>query len=182
MTNEITITVNGKQHAVQADPETPLVYVLRNELGLHATKFGCGLAQCGVCSVLLDGQEIRSCVTPVASAAGHQITTLEGLADVWAQKVSKTANTAKAASAGKASAEGAELHPVQQAWIELQVPQCGYCQNGMMMQAVSLLNTTPHPSKSEIRAAMDGHICRCGTYMRIVAAIERAATQMSKEA
>jgi aerobic-type carbon monoxide dehydrogenase small subunit (CoxS/CutS family) len=177
MTPPIVITVNGKPHSVQADTETPLVYVLRNEMGLHATKFGCGLAQCGVCSVLLDGQEIRSCVTPVGSTVGHQITTLEGLAAVWAKKTAKDTP-----SSGSVTAAATDLHPVQQAWIDLQVPQCGYCQNGMMIQAVSLLSDKPHPTRSEIRAAMDGHICRCGTYMRIVAAIEQAAAHMSKEA
>jgi isoquinoline 1-oxidoreductase alpha subunit len=177
MMSSIVITVNGKKHSVQADPETPLVYVLRNEMSLHATKFGCGLAQCGVCSVLLDGQEIRSCVTPVASAAGHQITTLEGLGALWAQKTAKASPSSASVAAG-----ATDLHPVQQAWIDLQVPQCGYCQNGMMMQAVSLLNDKPQPTRSDIQAAMEGHICRCGTYMRIVAAIERAATHMSKEA
>jgi aerobic-type carbon monoxide dehydrogenase small subunit (CoxS/CutS family) len=176
MASGITITVNGKQREVRADAETPLVYVLRNELGLHGTKFGCGVAQCGVCSVLLDGQEIRSCIMPVAIAAGHEITTLEGVADSWAHR--KPAAKAKAQDAQQAPA----LHPVQQAWIDLQVPQCGYCQSGMMIQAISLLNTNPQPTRSDIVAAMQGHICRCGTHMRIIAAIERAAAQMSKEA
>lgn len=170
MTAGMTITVNGKQHEVQADAETPLVYVLRNEIGLHGTKFGCGVAQCGVCSVLLDGQEIRSCIMPVAMAVGHEITTLEGLAPLWAER-KKTPD-----AAGKI----ADLHPVQQAWIDLQVPQCGYCQSGMMIQAVSLLNTNPRPTRADIVAAMQGHICRCGTHMRIIAAIEQTAEQMSK--
>jgi aerobic-type carbon monoxide dehydrogenase small subunit (CoxS/CutS family) len=169
MTAEIVITVNGKPHAVRADPETPLLYVLRNELGLRATKFGCGVAQCGVCSVLLDGREIRACVTPVSSAVGHQITTLEGLGQLWARKAA-------------AHDPGAtDLHPVQQAWIDLQVPQCGYCQSGMMIQAVSLLNLKRQPTKDEILAAMEGHICRCGTHMRIIAAVERAASHMKQE-
>ncbi|WP_233834207.1 (2Fe-2S)-binding protein [Paraburkholderia sp. ZP32-5] len=171
----MTITVNGKQHEVQADAETPLVYVLRNELGLHGTKFGCGVAQCGVCSVLLDGQEIRSCIMPVAMVVGHEITTLEGLGPLWQQKK----KTAPAATAKEST--NADLHPVQRAWIDHQVPQCGYCQSGMMIQAVSLLETNPQPSRADIVASMQGHICRCGTHMRIIAAIEQAATQMGKE-
>jgi aerobic-type carbon monoxide dehydrogenase small subunit (CoxS/CutS family) len=175
MTSGMTITVNGKQHEVQADAETPLVYVLRNELGLHGTKFGCGVAQCGVCSVLLDGQEIRSCIMPVAMVVGHEITTLEGLGPLWAEKKKNApAATAK-------DSVNADLHPVQRAWIDHQVPQCGYCQSGMMIQAVSLLETNPQPSRADIVAAMQGHICRCGTHMRIIAAIEQAATQMGKE-
>jgi isoquinoline 1-oxidoreductase alpha subunit len=175
MPSGITITVNGKPRDVQADAETPLVYVLRNELGLHGTKFGCGVAQCGVCSVLLDGQEIRSCIVPVATAAGHQITTLEGVADLWIRKQEPAADSGP-------SAEAPALHPVQQAWIDLQVPQCGYCQSGMIIQAISLLNANPQPTRSDIVAAMQGHICRCGTHMRIIAAIERASAQMSKGA
>jgi aerobic-type carbon monoxide dehydrogenase small subunit (CoxS/CutS family) len=169
MAATIGINVNGEERAIHADPDTPLLYVLRNELGLHATKFGCGLAQCGVCSVLLDGREIRSCVTPVSVAVGHRITTVEGLSAAWA--------------GDKTPAEGASapLHPVQQAWIDKQVPQCGYCQSGMMIQAVSLLNAKPHPTRDDIRAGMEGHICRCGTHMRVMAAIEQAATQMRKE-
>lgn len=175
MTSGISINVNGRQHAVQADPETPLVYVLRNELGLHATKFGCGVAQCGVCSVLLDGQEIRSCIIPVSMAAGHEITTVEGLSELWANRKKPPG------VAGQQESGGADLHPVQQAWIRLQVPQCGYCQSGMMMQAVSLLNTNPQPTRNDIVASMQGHICRCGTHMRIIAAIEQAADQLVKE-
>jgi aerobic-type carbon monoxide dehydrogenase small subunit (CoxS/CutS family) len=176
MTSGITLNVNGKEYTVEADPETPLVYVLRNEFGLHATKFGCGVAQCGVCSVLLDGQEIRSCILPVSMAAGHEITTLEGLSEVWAKKKAP----AHASERDVPATTG--LHPVQQAWIKLQVPQCGYCQSGMMIQAVSLLNTNPRPTRGDIVASMQGHICRCGTHMRIIAAIEQAADQMSKEA
>jgi aerobic-type carbon monoxide dehydrogenase small subunit (CoxS/CutS family) len=174
----MTITVNGRQHEVQADAETPLVYVLRNEIGLHGTKFGCGVAQCGVCSVLLDGQEIRSCIMPVALAVGHEITTLEGLVDVWAQRKKPSPPVP---GDGATDAGGAKLHPIQRAWIDHQVPQCGYCQSGMMIQAVSLLNTNPQPTRADIVAAMQGHICRCGTHMRIIAAIEQAATQMSRE-
>lgn len=171
----MTLTVNGRPHEVQADAETPLVYVLRNEIGLRGTKFGCGVAQCGVCSVLLDGQEIRSCIMPVGMAVGHEITTLEGLGDVWAQR-----KKASAAAPAKAAAD-ADLHPIQQAWIDHQVPQCGYCQSGMMIQAVSLLNTNPRPARADIVAAMQGHICRCGTHMRIISAIEQAAEQMGRE-
>ena len=172
MTANLSINVNGKEHQVQADSDTPLLYVLRNELGLYATKFGCGLAQCGVCSVLMDGKEIRSCVMPVSAVAGHRITTVEGLGAAWAEQAPDQA---------KAKGEEAPLHPVQQAWIDNQVPQCGYCQSGMMIQAVSLLNEKPQPSRDEIRAGMDGHICRCGTHMRVMTAIEQAATQMAKE-
>ncbi len=175
MTTGITITVNGRQHAVQADPETPRVCVLRNELGLYATKFGCGVAQCGVCSVLLDGQEIRSCIMPVSMAAGHEITTLEGLGELWEQR-KRTPGTSL-----HREPETTDLHPIQKAWIKLQVPQCGYCQSGMMIQAVSLLNTNPQPTRSDIVASMQGHICRCGTHMRIISAIEQAADHMSKE-
>lgn len=174
MATETTITVNGKQHRVQATPDTPLLYVLRNELGLHAAKFGCGVAQCGVCSVLLDQQEIRSCVTPVGEVAGRSITTVEGLADLWAQDQKTPAQTAT----GPAQPP---VHPIQQAWIDLQVPQCGYCQSGMMIQTASLLHTNPAPTNQEIRKALDGHICRCGTHMRIMAAVERAASAMRKE-
>lgn len=172
MSSGIKISVNGELREVHAAPETPLVYVLRNELNLHGTKFGCGLAQCGVCSVLLDGQEIRSCVMPVSATVGHEITTLEGLRDAWLRK------TKTHAPGGKATEE--ELHPVQQAWIDQQVPQCGYCQSGMMIQAVSLLNQNPRPTRKEIIRGMQGHICRCGTHMRIITAIEQAATKMNK--
>jgi len=163
----ITINVNGKDHEISADPDTALLYVLRNELNLYASKFGCGLAQCGVCSVLLDGQEIRACITSVSQAVGHAVTTLEGLPALWAAKA-KSPSTS-------------ELHPIQQAWIDEQVPQCGYCQSGMMIQAASLLHENPNPTNKEIRTAMDGHICRCGTQMRIMKAVERAADVMRKE-
>ena len=163
--SNLAITVNDKQHAVAADPDTPLLYVLRNELGLMATKFGCGLAQCGVCSVM---REIRACVTPVSTAQGKSIVTLEGLPALW----SKTN--------GSESAKGTPppLHPIQQAWIDLQVPQCGYCQSGMMIQAVSLLHENASPTNAQIREALDGHICRCGTHMRVMAAVEKAAEEM----
>jgi aerobic-type carbon monoxide dehydrogenase small subunit (CoxS/CutS family) len=151
---EVTLRVNGQQHTVEVDPAAPLLYVLRNDLGLRGPRFGCGLGQCGACTVLLDGSPIRSCVTPV-SAAQSEITTLEGL-----------------------SKDG-ELHPVQKAWIELQVPQCGYCQNGQIMTAKALLDRTPNPSDEELRQGMDGVICRCMTYYRIQAAVRRAAETMA---
>jgi len=141
------------------------LYVLHNELHLHGPRFGCGLAQCGACSVLLDGKEIRSCVTPVAAVAGKNITTLEGLPTSWAS------------TSGQSSVS---LHPIQQAWIDVQVPHCGYCQNGMMIQAADLLSSNKNPSEDEIRTAMNGHLCRCGTYPRILTAIQQAAAAMRK--
>ena len=147
----LTITVNGQPHPVAATPDTPLLYVLRNELHLHAAKFGCGLSQCGACTVLQDGKAIRSCVTPVSSVAGSQITTLEGL------------GTAE------------HPHPIQQAFITEQAAQCGYCIPGMMMTAAGLLESNPTPSQDEIVQAMDGNLCRCGTHVRIMRAIQRAA-------
>jgi aerobic-type carbon monoxide dehydrogenase small subunit (CoxS/CutS family) len=171
MASSLKISVNGLTHSVSASLDTPLLYVLHNELHLHGPRFGCGLAQCGACSVLLDGKEIRSCVTPVAAvAAPAQITTLEGLPALWA-KESKSASTAGATL---------ELHPLQQAWIDVQVPHCGYCQNGMMIQAADLLSTTKTPSEAQIKTAMNGHLCRCGTYPRILTAIQQAAVVMAK--
>ena len=167
MANSIRIKVNGLTHGVSASLDTPLLYVLHNELHLHGPRFGCGLAQCGACSVLLDGKEIRSCVTPVAAVSGKSITTLEGLPALYA------------ASRGTTAAAPA-LHPLQQAWIDVQVPHCGYCQNGMMIQAADLLATTKNPSEDQIRTAMNGHLCRCGTYPRILTAIQKAAAVMAK--
>ena len=169
MTDPVSIKVNGREVPVSASPDTPLLYVLTNELDLHGPRFGCGLAQCGACSVLLDGKEIRSCVTPVASVAGKNITTLEGLPALWA----KERGTTSAAPA---------LHPLQQAWIDVQVPQCGYCQNGMIIQAADLLATTKNPTEVQIKQAMNGHLCRCGTYTSILEAIQRAAKAMAKGA
>ena len=168
MANGIKIKVNGLTHGVQASLDTPLLYVLHNELHLHGPRFGCGLAQCGACSVLLNGKEIRSCVTPVAAVAGQSITTREGLPAQWAARSGQTAAAAPA------------LHPLQQAWIDVQVPHCGYCQNGMMIQAADLLATTKNPSEDQIRTAMNGHLCRCGTYPRILTAIQQAAAVMAK--
>jgi aerobic-type carbon monoxide dehydrogenase small subunit (CoxS/CutS family) len=168
MAKALNIRVNGKVHRVAASPNTPLLYVLRNELELNGPRYGCGLAQCGSCSVLLDGKEIRSCVTPVASVADGAVTTLEGLAATYGGK--------------KTQAEGRDLHPVQQAWIDEQVPQCGYCQNGMMIKATELLQITPRPSVAQIKQHMNTHLCRCGTYPRIVSAVKRASVLMAKEA
>jgi aerobic-type carbon monoxide dehydrogenase small subunit (CoxS/CutS family) len=166
MASKLKIKVNGLVHPVSASLDTPLLYVLHNELHLHGPRFGCGLAQCGACSVLLNGKEIRSCVTPVAAVSGKSITTLEGLPGLWANR-----STAAAAP---------PLHPLQQAWIDVQVPHCGYCQNGMMIQAADLLAATKRPTEAQIRTAMNGHLCRCGTYPRILTAIQKAAAVMAK--
>jgi isoquinoline 1-oxidoreductase alpha subunit len=165
----LRIKVNGLVHNVTASLDTPLLYVLKNELHLHGPRFGCGLAQCGACSVLLDGKEIRGCVTPVAAVSGKNITTLEGLPALWAKERGLTGATPVA-------------HPLQQAWIDEQVPQCGYCQNGMLIQAADLLATTKRPSELQIKQAMNGHLCRCGTYSAIIRAVKRAADVMAKGA
>jgi isoquinoline 1-oxidoreductase alpha subunit len=154
----ITLTVNGKAHAIDAPDDMPLLWALRDLLGLTGTKFGCGMAQCGACTVLVGDQPARACVTPVASVAGKSVTTIEGLATT--------------------SASGApQLHPVQRAWIDADVVQCGYCQSGQVMSAVALLKAKPKPTDAEIDAAMGGNICRCGTYQRIRAAVRLAAGQ-----
>ena len=150
----ITFTVNGKARSVDVSPDTPLLWVLRDVLNLTGTKFGCGAALCGACTVHVEGEATRSCVTPVEMVEGKKITTIEGL-----------------------SAEGS--HPLQQAWIAEQVPQCGYCQSGMLMTAAELLARKPKPTDEDIDAALDGHICRCGTYQRIRRAIHRAARPAS---
>ncbi|MDA0679788.1 MAG: (2Fe-2S)-binding protein [Proteobacteria bacterium] len=147
-----TLNINGENHDVDVDPATPLLWVIREQIGLTGTKFGCGIAQCGACTIHLDGSPIRSCVTPVSAAVGMEIRTIEGIS----------------------SAE-AGLHPVQQAWIDEQVPQCGYCQSGQVMSAVALLESNPAPNDSDIDAAMSGNICRCGTYSRIRKGIKRAS-------
>jgi aerobic-type carbon monoxide dehydrogenase small subunit (CoxS/CutS family) len=169
-----TLTVNGTKREVQAPPDTPLLYVLKNDLALTGPQFGCGMAQCGACSVLADGKEIRSCVTPISQVAAREITTLEGLPARWAQQ--RQLSGAEAATT---------LHPVQQAWIDEQVPMCGFCQSGMMIKAVELLDRTPSPTMAQIIAAFttDGpspHLCRCGTYVAIVEAVQRAATVVAK--
>jgi aerobic-type carbon monoxide dehydrogenase small subunit (CoxS/CutS family) len=169
MASSLKIKVNGLVHSVSASLDTPLLYVLHNELHLHGPRFGCGLAQCGACSVLLNGKEIRSCVTPVAAVSGGSITTLEGLSAFFA-------------NGRGSSASAPALSPIQQAWIDVQVPHCGYCQNGMMIQAADLLSTTKNPTDDQIRTAMNGHLCRCGTYPRILTAIKQAAAAMAKGA
>jgi len=161
-----TINVNGHNRAVTSAPDTMLLYVLRDELELRGAKFGCGLSQCGACAVLADGQQIRSCVTPLSTVGTRKILTLDGLAAAYRAQT-------------KAADPGA-LHPLQQAWIDEQVPQCGYCQSGMIIQAADLLSKKPHPTDAEIKQAMNGHLCRCGTYNGIVRAIKRAAKQMAK--
>jgi isoquinoline 1-oxidoreductase alpha subunit len=172
MADELTLTVNGARQVVRVAPEMPLLFVLRNELKLTSPHMGCGMAQCGACAVLLDGEEIRSCVTPVSYAVGKKVTTIEGLSAVWA------------AEKGLHGADAEKtLHPVQQAWIDEQVPQCGYCQSGMMIAAVQLLAKNPNPSVSQIKDAFTNtppspHLCRCGTYAAIIDAVQRAAKAM----
>jgi isoquinoline 1-oxidoreductase alpha subunit len=148
----IGFEVNGSQVSVDADPETPLLWVVREHLKLTGTKFGCGAGLCGACTVHLNGAAVRSCMTPLAAAEDTSVTTIEGLSPD-------------------------RSHPLQRAWIAEQVPQCGYCQSGQIMQAATLLAANPSPSRAEIAAHMNGNICRCGTYTRIVAAIERAAAE-----
>ncbi|MBM4187992.1 MAG: (2Fe-2S)-binding protein [Gemmatimonadetes bacterium] len=145
-----TITINGEAREVSADPSMPLLWVLRDVLGLTGTKYGCGIAQCGACTVHLDGTPVRSCSVPLSAVGSKRVTTIEGL-----------------------SPDGTDA--VQQAWVELQVPQCGYCQSGQIMSAVALITAKPNPTDADIDQAMNGNICRCGTYQRIRAAIHRAA-------
>lgn len=147
----ITLRVNGRSHTVDVDPSTPLLYVLRNDLDLRGPRFGCGLGQCGACTVLVNGEAVRSCVRATSTVGTAEITTLEGLA------------------------ENGRLHPLQQAWIDEQVPQCGFCQNGQILTAKVLLDKTPRPTDAEIRQAMSRTLCRCMTYYRVQAAIKRAA-------
>jgi aerobic-type carbon monoxide dehydrogenase small subunit (CoxS/CutS family) len=160
----IELTLNGAPTALDADPETPLLYLLMNDAELKGPRFGCGLAQCGACSVLIDGVETRSCVTPVAAVEGRSVTTLEGLLAWYAESTGAT--------------RPPDLHPVQQALIDEQAAQCGYCMNGMVIKAAELLAENPSPTDDEIVAHMNGHLCRCGTYGRIVKAIRRAAVAM----
>ena len=152
---KMVIQVNGKRHKVTATPDTPLLYVLRNELHLHGPRFGCGLAQCGACTVHIDGKAVRSCVTPVAGALDKPVTTLEGLGTA------------------------AKPHPLQKAFIDHQAAQCGYCTNGMIMASSALLKVTPRPTEAEIQKAMTPWLCRCGTHHRIVAAIQQASKAMA---
>jgi aerobic-type carbon monoxide dehydrogenase small subunit (CoxS/CutS family) len=165
MAGKIKIRVNERVHEIDAAPDTPLLYVLSNDLQLQGPRFGCGLAQCGSCSVLVNGDEIRSCVTPVSAVEGKSVTTLEGL-PAWYAKRHKLA---------KAPA----LHPVQQAMIDEQAVQCGYCFNGMIVQAAELLSKNSAPTDSEIREAMNGHLCRCGSYPRVIKAIQRSSQTMA---
>ncbi|HEY1949820.1 MAG TPA: (2Fe-2S)-binding protein [Bryobacteraceae bacterium] len=172
MASEFTLSVNGAQHVISAAPETPLLYVLRNDLKLTGPRLGCGMAQCGACAVLVNGKEVRSCIAPVSSMVGKQVTTIEGLPAVWA-----------AAKGFSASDAAKTLHPVQQAWIDEQVPQCGYCQSGMMIAAVDLLAKNPNPTVAQIKDAFTNtppspHLCRCGTYAAIIDAVQSAAKAM----
>src|SRR5215469_16805830 len=154
--SKIVLKVNGSAHTVDVEPSTPLLYILRNDLGLQGPRFGCGLGQCGACTVIVNGAAVRSCITP-ASAVKNEITTLEGLAN------------------------NGKLHPVQQAWIEEQVPQCGFCQNGQIMTAKALLDKNPKPTAAQIREGMNGVLCRCMTYYRVQAAIKRAVKVIAAE-
>jgi aerobic-type carbon monoxide dehydrogenase small subunit (CoxS/CutS family) len=166
MASELKIKVNEQMFSVAVAPDTPLLYVLENELMLQGPRFGCGLAQCGSCSVLVNGVEMRSCVTPVSAVVGKSVTTLEGLPAWYA--------------AQRKLAETPALHPVQQAMIDEQAVQCGYCYNGMIVKASEFLSKTPSPTEAQIRTAMNGHLCRCGTYPRIIQAVQRAARAMSE--
>ena len=152
----IELKVNGATRSVPAEPDTPLLYVLRNDLELNGAKFGCGLAQCGACTVTIDGQAARSCVTPVGTVGDKAIGTIEGLGSLE------------------------KLHPLQRAFIHEQAAQCGYCINGMIMSAKALLDRNPRPSEGDVREALAGHLCRCGTHNRIVAAVLRAGKQMGR--
>ena len=154
--SNLTLNVNGKMHTLDVEPSTPLLYILRNDLGLQGPRFGCGLGQCGLCTVIINGAAVRSCITPV-STVKSEITTLEGLA------------------------KDGKLHPLQQAWIDEQVPQCGFCQNGQIMTAKVLLDKNPKPTDAQIREAMNRTLCRCMTYYRIQAAIKRASTTMAAQ-
>ena len=155
----ITLTINGERHDIDVDPSIPLLWVIREKAGLTGTKFGCGIAQCGACTVHLNGSPIRSCVTPVQAAANQSITTIEGI-----------------------GSNQSGLHAIQQAWIDEQVPQCGYCQSGQIMSAVALLSENSTPSDEDIDRAMSGNVCRCGTYPRIRKGIKRAAAMIAETA
>jgi aerobic-type carbon monoxide dehydrogenase small subunit (CoxS/CutS family) len=150
--SQVSLSVDGRAHTVDADPKSPLLYVLRDQLGLNSPHFGCGLAQCGACTVHIDGKPVRSCVTPAAAAVGRQVTTLAGLGTPE------------------------HPHPIQAAYIEEQTPQCGYCISGWMMTAAALLKSNPHPTDDEIRVALKGLKCRCGTHLAILRAVKRAAS------
>jgi aerobic-type carbon monoxide dehydrogenase small subunit (CoxS/CutS family) len=154
----VSLQINGREHSLDVSPQTPLLWALRDHLGLTGTKFGCGMALCGACTVHVDGEAVRSCSAPVSTLVGKKIVTIEGLA----------------------GDDGAHLHPVQQAWIETDVVQCGYCHSGQIMSAAALLAKVPRPSDADIDEAMAGNICRCGTYQRIRAGIHRAAELAAK--
>ena len=153
----LTLFVNGETHDLDVDPDMPLLWALREQLGFTGTKYGCGIAQCGACTVHLNGRPVRSCTVPVSAAAGQRVTTIEGLAN------------------------GDKPHPVQVAWMEVGVPQCGYCQSGQIMSAVALLADRPNPTDAEIDAAMAGNLCRCGTYLRIRLGLRKAAALMANK-
>lgn len=153
--SKIELKVNGRSHVLDIEPATPLLYILRNDLGLQGPRFGCGLGQCGACTVIINGTAVLSCITPVSSVKG-EITTLEGLAS------------------------NGRLHPLQQAWIDEQVPQCGFCQNGQIMTAKAMLDKNPHPTDAQIRESMKGTLCRCMTYYRVQTAIKRAAKAIAE--
>jgi isoquinoline 1-oxidoreductase alpha subunit len=169
-----SLVVNGVNRQIQGPADTPLLYVLRNDLELTGPQFGCGLAQCGSCSVLLNGKEVRSCITPLSAAANKEVTTLEGLSARWAKQK------------GLSEADAAHtLHPVQEAWIAEQTPLCGYCQNGMMIKATELLENNSSPTVDQVKEAFtksgpSPHLCRCGTYTAIIESVQRAATLMAK--
>jgi aerobic-type carbon monoxide dehydrogenase small subunit (CoxS/CutS family) len=168
MADNLTLTLNGQRRSVSSPRDTPLLYVLTDELALQGPRFGCGLGQCGSCSVLLDDVEVRACQTPLSAVGGKPVTTLEGLPAWYGAK--------------KRLASAPALHPVQQALIDEQALQCGYCFNGMIIKAAELLSKTPQPSEPQIRTAMSGHLCRCGTYPRVIKAIRRAAAAMAVKA
>jgi aerobic-type carbon monoxide dehydrogenase small subunit (CoxS/CutS family) len=165
MANELQLRVNEKTWTVTATPETPLLYVLTDDLALQGPRFGCGLGQCGCCSVLADGVEIRSCITPVSKVASKSITTLEGLPAYYANRMKLK--------------KPPELHPLQEAFIAEQAVQCGYCYNGQIIKGAELLFKNPQPTEPQIRSAMNGHLCRCGTYPRILSAIHRASKRIT---
>ena len=167
------VIVNGAKREVHAPGDTPLLYVLRNDLELTGPQFGCGLAQCGACSVLVDGKEVRSCVTPLATVAGKEVTPLEGLPARWAKQKGLSGEAAEKT-----------LHPVQEAWIAEQTPLCGFCQNGMMIKATELLEHNASPTVAQIKEAFTSgvspHLCRCGSYTAIIEAVQRASSEMTK--
>ena len=165
MADEIQLRVNDTVRTVSAAPDTPLLYVLTDDLALQGPRFGCGLGQCGCCSVLIDGVEARSCITPLSRVAGKSITTLEGLPAYYAARM-------KLSSAP-------ELHPLQEAMVAEEAVQCGYCYNGQIIKGAELLSRNPQPTVDQIRTAMNGHLCRCGTYPRMIKAIQRASRTMA---